>query len=67
MAVDIGYTDLPSLASGPLGLFMLSGTQTNAMTVRRFDGTTFAAPVQVLPSGEDIHSWLGPGSAALAR
>ena len=57
-AVDIGYTDSPSLASGPLGLFMLSGTQTNAMTVRRFDGATFAAPVQVLPSGEDIQSWL---------
>ena len=57
-AVDIGYADSPSLASGPLGLFMLSGTQTNAMTVRRFDGATFAAPVQVLPSGEDIQSWL---------
>ncbi len=57
-AVDIGYTDSPSLASGPLGLFMLSGTQTNAMTVRRFDGATFAAPVEVLPSGEDVQSWL---------
>ena len=57
-AVDVGYTDSPSLASGPLGLFMLSGTATNAMTVRRFDGATFAAPVQVLPSGEDVHSWL---------
>ena len=63
-AVDIGYADSPSLASGPLGLFMLSGTQTNAMTVRRFDGTTFAAPVQVLPSGEDIHSWLAQDPAA---
>ena len=43
-AVDIGYADSPSLASGPLGLFMLSGTQTDAMTVRRFDGATFAPP-----------------------
>ena len=42
---------------------MLSGTQTNAMTVRRFDGVTFAAPVQVLPSGEDIHSWLAQDPA----
>ena len=60
-AVDIGYADSPSLASGPLGLFMLSGTQTNAMTVRRFDGATFAAPVQVLPSGEDVHELAHPG------
>ena len=37
---------------------MLSGTETNAMTVRRFDGATFAAPVEVLASGEDISSWL---------
>ena len=57
-AVDIGDADSPSLASGPLGLFMLSGTQTNAMTVRRFDGATFAAPAPVLASGEDNQSWL---------
>ena len=28
------------------------------MTVRRFDATTFAPPAPVLPSGDDVQSWL---------
>jgi hypothetical protein len=56
--VDIGYADSPSLASGSKGLFMLSQAADNAMTVRRFNGTTFGPPVGVLSYGEDVGSWL---------
>src|SRR3954454_16355707 len=43
--VDIGYADYPRLAGGPSGLFLLSGTPENALTVRKFDGATFSAGV----------------------
>ena len=46
-AVDIGYADYPRLAGGPSGLFLLSGTPENALTVRKFDGTTFGAAVKI--------------------
>lgn len=47
--VDIGSGDYPILASGPIGLFMLTQGQFSGRTAvaRRFDGSTFGAPVQV--------------------
>jgi hypothetical protein len=56
--VDIGYADYPRLAGGPAGLFLLSGTVTNMLTVRRFDGSTFAAGVKIADRGDDAQAHL---------
>ncbi len=56
--LDLGYADYPRLAGGPSGLFMISGTPTNAITVRRFDGTTFAAGVKIADAGDDAQAHL---------
>jgi hypothetical protein len=57
-AVDIGYADYPRLAGGPSGLFMLSGTPANALTVRKYDGTTFGSGVTIAPIGDDAQAHL---------
>jgi hypothetical protein len=57
-AVDIGYADYPRLAGGPLGLFLLSGTPENALTVRRFDGTAFNAGVKIADIADDAQAHL---------
>ena len=44
-AQPIGQTAYPKLAGGPAGLFLLSSDPVSGVYVRRFDGTTFAAPV----------------------
>jgi hypothetical protein len=50
--VTIGYADYPKLAGGPGGLFLLAGTASRALAVRRFNGSTFGAGVQVTPNGD---------------
>jgi hypothetical protein len=57
-AVDIGYADYPRLAGGPSGLFLLSGTLSNALTVRKYDGTTFGSGVTIAPVGDDAQAHL---------
>ena len=56
--VDIGYADYPRLAGGPSGLFLLSGTPQNALTVRKFDGTTFGAGVKIADVADDAQAHL---------
>ena len=60
--VDLGYADYPRLAGGPSGLFLLSGTQANALTVRKFDGTTFNAGVKIADLADDAQAHLTAGS-----
>jgi hypothetical protein len=57
-AVDIGYADYPRLAGGPSGLFLLSGTPANALTVRKYDGTTFGSGVTVAGVADDAQAHL---------
>ena len=61
--VDIGYADYPRLAGGPSGLFLLSGTPQNALTVRKFDGTTFGAGVKIADAAEDAQAHLTQDAA----
>ena len=61
--VDIGYADYPRLAGGPSGLFLLSGTPENALTVRKFDGTTFGAGVKIADAAEDAQAHLTQDAA----
>ena len=56
--VDIGYADYPRLAGGPSGLFLLSGTPQNALTVRKFNGTTFGAGVKIADAADDAQAHL---------
>jgi len=57
-AADIGYADYPRLAGGPAGLFLLSGTQQNALTVRKYNGTTFTAGTTIAAQGDDAQAHL---------
>jgi hypothetical protein len=57
-AADIGYADYPRLAGGPSGLFLLSGTPVNALTVRRYTGVTFSAAVKIAEIGDDAQAHL---------
>jgi hypothetical protein len=50
--VGIGYADYPRLAGGPSGLFLLAGTASRGLEVRRFNGNAFAAGVRVSPNGD---------------
>jgi hypothetical protein len=56
--VDIGYADYPRLAGGPAGLFLLAGTETNALMVRKWNGTTFNAGVTIADAGDDAQAHL---------
>ena len=56
--VDIGYADYPRLAGGPSGLFLLSGTPQNALTVRKFNGTTFGPAVKIADAADDAQAHL---------
>ncbi len=56
--VGIGYADYPHLAGGAAGLFLLHGTETGGLVVRRWDGTTFPGGVAVAARGEDAQSHL---------
>ncbi len=56
--VDLGYADYPRLAGGPSGLYLLSGTVANALTVRKFDGTTFDAGVKIADLADDAQAHL---------
>jgi hypothetical protein len=56
--VDIGYADYPRLAGGPSGLFLLSGTPENALTVRKFNGSTFGPAVKIADAGDDAQAHL---------
>ncbi len=61
--VDIGYADYPRLAGGPSGLFLLSGTPENALTVRKFDGATFSAGVKIADAADDAQAYLTQDAA----
>ena len=52
-STDIGYADYPKLAGGPTGLFMLAGTEADGLSVRKYNGTTFGAPVSLIASGAE--------------
>jgi hypothetical protein len=56
--VELGYADYPRLAGGPSGLFLLSGTPANALTVRKFDGTTFNAGAKIADIADDAQAHL---------
>jgi len=56
--VDIGYADYPRLAGGPSGLFLLSGTQDNALVVRKWNGTTFGTGVKIADVADDAQAHL---------
>jgi type IV secretory pathway TrbD component len=56
--VDIGYADYPRLAGGPSGLFLLSGTQANALVVRKWNGTTFGAGLKIVDVADDANAHL---------
>jgi hypothetical protein len=56
--IDIGYADYPRLAGGPSGLFLLSGTLENALTVRKFNGSTFGPAVKIADAGDDAQAHL---------
>jgi hypothetical protein len=56
--VDIGYADYPRLAGGRAGLFLLSGTQTNALVVRKWNGSTFTAGVRIADVADDAQAHL---------
>jgi hypothetical protein len=56
--VDIGYADYPRLASGPSGLFLLSGTPTNSLVVRRWNGSTFGPGVKIADQADDAQAHL---------
>jgi hypothetical protein len=56
--VDLGYADYARLASGPRGLFLLAGTQTNALVVRRWNGATFTPGATVAVGGDDAQAHL---------
>jgi hypothetical protein len=57
-AADIGYADYPRLAGGPSGLFLLSGTPQNALTVRKYNGTTFTAGARIADIADDAQAHL---------
>jgi hypothetical protein len=56
--VDIGYADYPRLAGGPSGLFLLSGNPANALTVRKWNGSTFGPPVKIADAADDAQAHL---------
>ena len=43
--VDIGVESYPRLAGGPAGLFLMGENAARGLEVRKWNGTTFAAPV----------------------
>jgi len=53
----IGYATYARLAGGPTGLFLLAGNETGDLGVRRFDGTTFTAPV-IVSAGEEAQAFM---------
>jgi hypothetical protein len=61
--VDIGYADYPRLAGGPSGLFLLSGTPANALTVRKWTGSTFGPAVKIADAADDAQAHLTQDAA----
>jgi hypothetical protein len=55
---DLGYADYPRLAGGPSGLFLLAGTETNALMVRKWAGAAFLAGVKIAEAGDDAQAHL---------
>jgi hypothetical protein len=51
-ATSIGYADYPRLAGGPSGLFLLAGTPSGGLEVRRYDGATFTGAVALTTVGD---------------
>ncbi len=62
-AVDIGYADYPRLAGGPAGLFLLAGTPTSGLEVRRYNGTGFGPGVALAASGDDAQDHITQDAA----
>jgi hypothetical protein len=58
--IDVGYADYPRLAGGLTGLFMLAGTASGGIDVRRWQGSalTFDAAVPLTSSGDDAQAHL---------
>jgi hypothetical protein len=54
--VGIGYADYPKLAGGRSGLFLMNGTAAGGLEVRRWNGTTFDAPVSIATTGDDAQA-----------
>jgi len=62
-ATDIGYADYPRLAGGPSGLFLLTGTTSGGLEVRRYNGTTFSPGVGLAASGDDAQDHITQDAA----
>lgn len=62
-AVELGKIDFPKLAGGPKGLFLLGTSATGEILSRRFDGTTFGAPVGIGSQGSapTLHAFQDAG------
>jgi hypothetical protein len=62
-ATSIGYADYPRLAGGPRGLFLLAGTPSGGLEVRRYDGSTFGPGVALAASGDDAQDHITQDAA----
>ena len=65
-AQELGYGAYMHLASGPAGLFLKATNQDGKLEVRRFDGTTFAAGVNVSCSPSARRSPTGSATGGCA-
>ena len=62
-ATDIGYADYPRLAGGPTGLFLLAGTPSGGLEVRRYNGVTFGPGVALAAAGDDAQDHITQDAA----
>ena len=62
-AMNVGYADYPRLAGGPSGLFLLTGTTSGGLEVRRYNGTTFSPGVPLAASGDDAQDHITQDAA----
>jgi hypothetical protein len=60
---EIGDTHYPRLAGGRSGLFLLAGRASNALVVRRWNGSTFTPGVAIGASREMAHQHLAQDPA----
>jgi hypothetical protein len=61
--LNLGYADYPRLAGGPSGLFLLAGTTSGGLEVRRYNGTTFSPGVPLAASGDDAQDHITQDAA----
>ena len=64
-AVDLGYADYPRLAGGPSGLFLLAGTESRGLEVRRYDplADRFGPGAALAAAGDDAQDHITQDAA----